>query len=306
MARIKKIRGGHKKKAIDVIDKTFELYNNKTESDYWINNGDERIPTQATVFTKEDIGLYKVYRQEDNRDIIVYENEFVERLSPDNLDCCKFWKTATDKFPLFSIAGGIQTIQTIDELNNISLCSASALGVLKVVDYIFQENKKAKFLEIGPGHGGLQQAIAKYHGDDNYYAIDVNPLFKHPRIFQTDGKTIPDTIPCELDCVYSVNVFQHLSKAQRTSYYRQIFTALKTGGLFVFGMFVINDQNKDWPVWGTRDVNGKVYCNFFKQLTEVDWEENLVKELTDLGYKVMAIPDTRDKSHYLCYICQTT
>jgi hypothetical protein len=97
-----------------------------------------------------------------------------------------------------------------------------------------------------------------------------------------------------------------LSKAQRTSYYRQVYTALKTGGLFIFGMFIINDQNKDWPVWGTRDVNGKVYCNFFKQLTEVDWEEALLKELTDLGYKVMAIPDTRDKCHYLCYICQTT
>lgn len=318
MARVKKVRGGKKELdltnltnladliGIDVIDKNFQLYRNKTESDYWVIVNGERIPTQSTIITYDDIRLIKKVKDENGKEIELYEKEFVERLSPDNIDCCKFWKKATDNFPLFSVAGGIQTITTIEELNCLSIYSASSFGVLKILDYYYQKNKDLKLLEIGPGHGGLYKLIAKNFGDENYYAIDVNPLFEYPRLFKTDGKTIPDTIPCELDCVYSVNVFQHLSKSQRTAYYRQIYTALKKGGIFIFGMFVITDENKDWPVWSTRDVDGKIYCNFFKQLTEVDTEDVLLNELTDLGFNVIPIPDARSKSHYLVYVCETT
>lgn len=294
---------GRKKK--DIIDKTFDLYKNKTESDYWIELGGKKHPTLITIHTEDEEKMFKVHKDE-HQTFTVYNHEYVEKLSPDNIDSCKFWKKATDNFPLFSVAGGIQTITTIEELNELSLRSANSLGVLRVVDWVFAREPKAKFLEIGPGHGGLQQVILDNFGDDNYYAIDVNPLFKHPRIFKTDGRTIPSEIPSELDCVYSVNVFQHLSKAQRTAYYRQIYMALKKGGIFVFGMFVINEDNKNWPIWGTRDEYGKVYCNFFKQLTEVDWEENLINELTDLGYMVTALPDARANCHYLTYVCQTT
>ena len=286
------------KQNLSLLEKNFSLYSDKTESDYWVMVNGQRIPTNLAIITEDEKELVK------NLDgVAIYENEFIEKLSPDNIDSREFWKIATDKFPLFSIAGGVQTITTIDQVNEQTLAMAALLGVLKPLDLLYQENPNLRLLEIGPGHGGLQKALKKFYGDDNYYAIDVNLLFEHPRFYQTDGKTIPDTIPYPMDIVYSVNVFQHLSKAQRTSYYKQILEVLRFGGVFIFGMFVVTEKNKNWPCWGIKGQNGKYYCNFFKQLTEIEREEVIIKELNEIGFEVIPLSEYSDTSHYLTYQC---
>lgn len=283
------------------IQKNFELYSNKTESDYWIIGPDgQKVPTQNTIFTKEDLG--KIVAINEGEAYTIYKKEFVDELSPDNIDSREFWKMATDKFPLFSIAGGIQPLKTIKEVNESTTRMAHQLGCLTALSNEFENNPNLRMLEIGPGHGNIKNLLVENGLDSNYYAIDVNPLFEHPRVYQTDGKTIPDTIPYPMDLVYSVNVFQHLSKAQRTSYYRQIFEVLKEGGVFIFGMFVITEYNKNWPCWGTRDDKGGFYCNFFKQLTKIDHIEELMGELSDVGYsKIEQINPYADKTHYLTF-----
>jgi SAM-dependent methyltransferase len=280
------------------IKKVFELYSNKTESDYWIIGSDgEKIPTQSTLLIEEDLGKYQV-----GEGYIVYKKEILDKLSPDNIDSREFWKIATDNFPLFSIAGGIQVLTTIEQVNEATTTLAYHLGCIDVLSKEFAKNKNLMMLEIGPGHGNIKNLLVKNNLGDNYYAIDVNPLFEHPRIYQTDGKNIPDTIPNPMDLVYSVNVFQHLSKNQRTSYYRQIFEVLKDGGVFVFGMFVLTEKNKDWPCWGARDEQGGFYCNFFKQFTKVDHIDELIFELKNIGFfSVEEISQIPDKTNYVTF-----
>ncbi len=265
---------------MDIIEKNFNLYANKTESDYWIINGDVKVPTQQMILTDEEFIEFTKFDK-----FVVYKKEFVDRLSPDNIDNEKFWKIATKNFPFFSIAGGIQNFSTIDDIKFSANQMALKLGALDHLSNLFAKNgDEVMVLEIGPGYGNILDVLASKNWDKNYYAIDINPLFEHPRLFKCDGKNIPNTIPNPMDVVYSFNVFQHLTKKQRTSYYRQIFEILKDGGTFVFGMFVETPLNKDWNCWGVKDDNGRNYCHFFKQLTEVDKIEELCIEFEKIGY----------------------
>ena len=103
--------------------------------------------------------------------------------------------------------------------------------------------------------------------------------------------------------IYSFNVFQHLSKKQRTSYYKDIYKKLKDSGSFIFGMFVRTEENKNWTCWGGADYKGRYYTNFFKQLTEVDEIGELLDELDGIGFDVQRISPYEKESHYLSFKC---
>jgi SAM-dependent methyltransferase len=282
----------------DIIKNTFEIYSKKTDSDYWVyDDRGLRVPTEILLLNDSDSD--KVIIENDTP---IFKKLFVDELSPDNIDSRKFWKVATDNFPLFSIAGGISNIKTIDEVNKATTELAISFGCIKALSIQLLLNPKLRMLEIGPGHGNIKNLLADNKLDENYYAIDVNPLFEYPRLYQTDGKNIPDTIPYPMDLVYSVNVFQHLSKAQRTSYYKQIFEVLKDGGVFIFGMFVITEENKNWPCWGTKDTEGNFYCRFFRQLTKIDHIYELYDELKNIGFSnIEQINPNSNKTHYLTF-----
>ncbi len=276
----------------------FKVYiNNKSENEYYLAFNDRLVPTESFItLPNED------YIIEDN--ILKFSSDYVSKLSPDNIDSSEFWKVATDNFPLFSISGGVQTISTIEEVNDKNINGAFRMNVLKPVEDMFRkEGENAFILEIGPGWGGLEKLLSAHFSNNNYYAIDVNPLFEHKNIYKTDGKNIPTEIPLGLDMVYSVNVFQHLSKAQRTSYYKQIYIILKEGGKFIFGMFVVTENNKDLNVWGYRDNNGVRYTSFFKQLTPIDTEEELLSELKDIGFEVKQLSPENNERNYITYEC---
>ncbi len=272
----------------------------KTESDYWIENKGERISTQSTLILPTD----DVSQSLDGK-YGVYSKDFIDDLSPDNIDVNEFWGEATKHFPLFSIAGGIKNFTNIEEVNSNTLRMAWDFGVLgKLLEKITLVND-CLVLEIGPGYGGVKNLIAESPMTDKcYYALDVNPLFEHPRIFKGDGRSIPDGIPEKLDIVYSMNVFQHLSKAQRTSYYNDIYSRLKHGGSFIFGMFVVTYTNKDWPVWGYRDSEGRCYTAFFRQLTAVDNEEEIMDELKNIGFTVTKLSPHENVCNYLTFECK--
>lgn len=286
------------------LEENISLYaDRKTESDYWLAIGNEHIPTTNILYTPEDDGLFMINKEEN---FTIYKQEFIDRFSPDNVDSNEFWELATNNFPLFSIAGGTQKITTTHEADLATLNFHKLLGSINALADIFvsKDIDKIKILEIGPGYGNIMLLLDIFGVREGYYAIDVCPLFEHPRLFKTDGKTIPETIPTQLDAVYSVNVFQHLSKNQRSSYYQQIFERLVDGGVFIFGMFVVTEENKDWDCWGFRDEDGKYYCHFFRQLTKVDHIDELYNELYNIGFKHIErlVPENLElKLNYLTF-----
>lgn len=281
------------------ISKILKPYLQKTDSDYWVIFNGNRVPTFSLILTEED----EKYFVQPEKGKPYYKKELIDKLSPDNIDICEFWEFVTEHFPLFSIAGGVQNISTIEQVKLLTHDMAVAFGVIKaVVDHTLQ-NDATKILEIGPGYGGFMDFIEENFDNLTYYAIDVNPLFIHPRLYKTNGKSITTKVPNGLDIVYSMNVFQHLSKNQRSEYYKKIHKKLKKGGAFIFGMFVETVLNKDWENWGTKDENGRNYCNFFKQFTLVDREEELFEELQTIGFEIEKISPLENKSHYLTFKC---
>jgi SAM-dependent methyltransferase len=281
----------------NILERNLSLYKRSIDSDYWVYVDGNMVPTQNTIMTHEETGYYRLIG-----DVVVYANEFIERLSPDNIDSCEFWSLATKNFPLFSIAGGLQKFTTKEEVNNATLQMSAYFGALIPIFESLGNNTNPMILEIGVGHGGFHQFLTSSH-DKNYYGIDVCPLYDHPRVYKCDGRNIPNTIPNPMDMVYSMNVFQHLSKRQRSSYYKQIYLILKTGGFFVFGMFVVTEKNKSWPCWGIRGENDKNYCTFFRQLTEVDSEIEVLCELQDLGFYVEKLSTKEKSENYLTFKC---
>jgi cyclopropane fatty-acyl-phospholipid synthase-like methyltransferase len=175
---------------------------------------------------------------------------------------------------------------------------------------ILEKNESAKILEIGPGYGAIAGFVAENYNLENYYAIDVNPLFKYKKLFKTDGKTIPKQVPNDLDVVYSVNVFQHLTPEQRLSYFEQIKDKLVVGGKFIFSMFVvapdteeimIQDPNSGHihPIFGFQDKQGNYYTNFFSQLTRCNTMRELIDIFTNLNMKLELISKTAN-SYCIC------
>ena len=232
----------------------------------------------------------------------VVSKNIVNRLSPDKVDSNYFWKKAVNSFPMLSISASPNK-KTIKELNEASLKGNHiAQGTLDLMDDLLIENSKSTMLEIGPGYGCIKEYIDEVYIDNsiNYYAIDVNPLFKYSKLYKTDGKTISKKIPNKLDLIYSVNVFQHLSNKQRTSYYKQIEERLNEGGKFIFSMFIVTPENENLmggnsKLFGFRDRDKNYYCNFFSQLTKVDKIEDLFEEFSNysMGLQVHGVEGDR-------------
>lgn len=313
----------------ETVFDNFDLYIDRKvdpENDYELMdpNIGVMLPTDATPFTEEEEELCEVIdllseeeiaelkrRAMENDEVCkvpgvrVMKDELLRRYHPDKMDVRDFWALATTYFPYYSIAGGQANCKSGDQCNRTTINMAWNLGPLQYFgDYINDEcSISGKVLEIGPGYGGvcnwLEQSFPLVH----YYGIDVNLLFEHPQLHQTDGRSIPNVIPNNLDAVYSYNVFQHLSKTQRTDYYKAIWDKLKDDGHFYFGMFLWTEENKNRPVWGVKDEDGRYYCGFFKQYTAIDTEEEIHAELKEIGFEVEDITKHPDKHHYHSFKC---
>jgi hypothetical protein len=283
------------------------------------------VPTNNTPFTEEEDALCNIRPLISKKEIAkrrkeaeenggmfnipgvrVMKKELIDRYHPDNVDVNRFWELATKFFPNFSIAGGQSGCKTPDHCNQVTLHMAWEHGPLSEFDEYLTNDVQdigGKVLEIGPGYGGVCHWLKEHFPTVDYYGIDVNPLFVWPQLYKVDGKTIPNEIPDNLDAVYSYNVFQHLSKSQRTSYYKQVWEKLKEGGKFYFGMFLWTEKNKDWSVWGIKDFKGRYYCSFFKQYTQIDREYEIHAELKEIGFEVKDVTKHPDKTNAHAFEC---
>jgi len=307
------------------IVECFKVYKKKKKDEYTIaiNNGHEVIP-HYFIHKARDKGRHSskplISKEEFDKlkaeagggpvivpSITIVDDHIVERLSPDNIDSRDFWKKAVETFPLFSICGGAPEEYTVEGANEMNLKMHVGIGAFgRLIEFLNEEierKNQTQMLEIGPGYGNVCKQIEQGAQFVTYHAIDVHPLFEHPRIYQTDGNTIPDEIPSRLDVVYAINVFQHLSRKQRSAYYQQIYDRLVPGGVFIFGMFVMTPENEDWPVWGLKDKKGNYYTQFYRQLTEVDRIEDLKSELEGIGFQFENVSLHEDKSNALTFRC---
>jgi len=259
---------GLKKKGTNTDIATFLLNN------YEINN----IPLLAQIRT--------IPTEEGTT---VVPNELLEWQNPDVMDPNHFWRLAVKKYPSFSIAGN-ENCETIEEINKSTLRIPEAFTTTKdlINDWHFS-GRDVNLLEIGPGFGGFREFLGYKTPNVIWHGIDVNPLFEHPNLYETDGHSIPECIPT-LDVIYSLNVFQHLSERQRRLYYEAASDRLKPGGVFVFGMFVISEDNENEtneegkPLFGVMDENGAYYTHFFSQYTKINTVEETLIELAINGF----------------------
>jgi len=304
---------------MEKLEKHFNFLQSIKKDDYSIDMGDIVLPDGKVITPNLASGLVVVDEFAttfEAKETIVFDEtpernplyktlhwvvpqEAVDYLYPDNLDVQEFWKKSVETFPFFSISGNVPTVTNKNEANEVSFKSQRFLKSLDWLDEGISSD--SKILEIGPGYGMVYEKVIKsYAGlESNYYSIDVNPLFHHENAYQCDGRNIPQEIPNDLDIVYSVNVFQHLSSSQRKSYYKQIFDKLKPGGKFIVGTFCITQNNVSKPLWGHSDGAGNFYAFFLGQYTEIeyigDWGRTLVEEF---GFKITKAVEA---DNYVCF-----
>jgi hypothetical protein len=220
----------------------------------------------------------------------IIDKSIIDKLSPDNIDINEFWEKATTDFPMTSVFGSNHELPNMTEASGGAIRAQKVLGVLDELDKVLVD-EDARILEIGPGFGSTMFYINTNYSLDNYWAIDVNPLIGgFERIHKCDGQSIPSVIPHELDVVYSMNCFQHLTDYQRSGYYNDVYARLVDGGTFLFGMFVVTEENQDLPIWQNRDEDDNRYCSMFNQFTRCPWKHEIIEELEGIGFEIAEIP----------------
>lgn len=251
-----------------------------------IEVGDDKFSIISANVTDKDIVM-----SENGKTI--FTNDFYEKFHPDNIDNNLFWNRAVKLSKSMSIApsGDTEDIQVINETSLRSHLSIS----LPTLDKHMKLNPNSTILEIGPGLGCVADYIKEKYPYSDYYAIDVCPHFQHPKLFKSDGKSIPNQIPNELDIVYSVNVWQHLSDTQRIGYLTDIKKRLSDNGIAIISMFVAAPENIDLIIdgrgrlFGMFTEDGTPLTNFYGQLTEVPWYGQLVSLFEHIGFKSEAV-----------------
>lgn len=275
-----------KNKIIEIIDFYFSF---KKESDYFLFLKNE-LEIDVFDFEKEVFIKNKTKKVPSSFDLINYNKKIIkqldiEALSPDLIDNSFFWEYITDKFPLFSISK-FPKCKNEDEVNKANFNSAIWLGFYQKIENVLNKNKHAKILEIGPGYGSLFYPINKKFNVCDYWAIDINPLFYFEGLVKTEGTNIPNNVGGNFDLIFAFNVFNHLSKKQRSQYYKNIYNSLKKGGKFLFTNFLTVKKEEEKMYWQFIDEKNNYYTSFFSQLTEVDEYIELANELNGIGFSI--------------------
>lgn len=285
-------------KNINSIKELFSFYSkiSDKEDEYRIflnlkgeNDKEEKIKIHSSAnligFVPEYVHDIKKYDELNRKTII--KNEVVQKFHPDKINNKKFWEIAKKKFPLFSVNGTYS--KNINECNSLTLKMAKDFGMLYIIDKTIEILPyKINFFEIGYGHGNIFEAYknkVNYLGID-YYKIKELDVYDNLLVIKKSG--IPRTVKKNSqDIIYSFNVLQHCSQKDRFEYFKQSYDKLKTGGVFLGGMFLETTKNKDEKYWGLEDLNGRKYSHFFTQLTEVDTEDEFYDFVNKIGFEII-------------------
>ncbi len=203
--------------------------------------------------------------------------EYYDRVDDpgEDFDWQGFWAKAKKLYPLHSVHGGY----TFDSGEKISQ-SEYSLAAEQMPAYFRILGKRV--LEIGYGFGGAAEFFkdhgAEYHGID-YVRSDENMTDEEGfHVIEKSG--IPDWLmEKKFDLVYSYNVFQHLTQAQRIEYFRQVYEVLKPGGQFVVSVFSKTDKFVEDP----KHVYAARFFGVATAVDETDFLDGLIK---DIGFRL--------------------
>lgn len=282
-----------KYKSLTKDNNDYILHLDSSQDMFVFNHNDLGLNSQSVIQVHSAISIEMfdenniISKQTINKsEKFIIKKEIIYKLHPDNIDINFFWEYSIKNFPLFSVSNHPDCKNSVD-VNKSNFVFHKITGAIEEVENIFSTKDSVKILEIGPGYGNFYEYLKNnfYESDKKYYAIDVNPLFHLSRLYKCNGKDIPSEVGVLFDLVYSINVFQHLSKNQRSSYYKQIHNILNEEGKFIFSMFLVHPKNVNGPYWSYFDEHGRAYTCMFGQFTEVDTIEEIDKELKEIGYK---------------------
>jgi hypothetical protein len=277
----------------EIIKEIIDLYFSKkkdVKNDY-ILSLEENINLNVVDVKTGNVNNANFKDFETRLDLISNPNEFVleeniDKLNPDKIDSKFFWEYAVSKFPNFAISQ-YPECKNDDDVNKANLNAAIWSGFINKIESKIEENENEKILEIGPGYGSLFYYLTSKYQQTPYYAIDINPLFHYGGLYGCDGKSIPNELGGDFNLIFSFNVFNHLGKEQRSSYYKSVYEKLSNNGNFIFTNYLLTEQNKMFEnLWSYKDSKGNYYNTFLSQLTSIDEYEDLADELNDIGFSI--------------------
>ncbi len=233
----------------DIIENTIDFYFSKKKEDKndYVLILEEGVDLNVVNLSQDSVVKLKQKEVSTGYDLFsepykTLEKNNIDRLNPDNIDNKFFWEYAVKKFPYFTISQ-YPGCKSEEEVNKANLNAAIFSGFFQKIHQKINQGY-SKVLEIGPGYGTFFYEITKKYDACNYLAIDINPLFYYDGLYKCDGKSIPNELGSEFDLIFAFNSFRHMSKLQRSSYYKDVYDKLKKGGTFLFTNYLISEQNK--------------------------------------------------------------
>jgi len=251
------------------VEKLLKPYIDYSINDYQIKLNDKIYPSFVTLFDKEERINGKILNE-----------KIINKLNPNRINSQLFWYNLQKYFKFSPICG--KPSFSIEEVNYNNFNLPKYFGIIDDLNHIKKD--KINFLEIGYGYGNMFNWVNN-NSNFNYCGIDLLKRINGKGLYETNGWEIPNEIK-NLNVVYSINVFQHLSFKQRLNYFEKIYKILNKNGVFYCSLFIYDELNFNKKFWDFIDENGNVYCNLFGQLTEVDKKEELFNILKLIGYKI--------------------
>lgn len=238
---------------------------------------EKKIPTMlAHTICIEEL-FHKIINLDGGAHQIIVKKESIERFHPNNINNKDFWIKCRKTFPLLSVCGKMS--KNMKEANSHTLKYSDGFGLLSFLkSVLLSSDNNLNLLEIGFGYGNLFFEIKDMC---NYYGIDYiipHNLKRYKNFYEINKSGIPDIFLNEelFDVIYCVNVLQHCSQYDRFNYFEEGHSVLKPNGYFIFTEFIMMEGNKNKPYWGFVDQNGRGYTQFFNQLTECDFDYELI------------------------------
>ena len=150
-------------------------------------------------------------------------------------------------------------------------------------------------LDIGAGYGMLKEFVEQSTAL-KYYGVDVYPKFDGVLKVENGSTLPPEIMSMQFGVVASLNVFQHLSIAQRRHYMEQVQKILIPNlGVFTVTISLMHPQNPRFKGFVCKET-GKQYMCHYGQYTEVQGVQEFINDLVK-HFNILSFSERCDGSY---------